>query len=484
MFINTTVGFLGVGQGLFVIGKTRLLPVDQQGRRVITWIYDCGSTSEGKIKAAIHSLQGPLHARSEIDFVVISHLDSDHIRGISELLKLFRIGKIFLPYQDLPQRLLWGIASLDEGITPQQFQRLVPLWTDPVAYIRNLADQADQTPEIVLVPSSEGRAPQVEPILRDTFTIDGGEPSMVTRGPGQAELDVTIDSNVRFLQEGTTVIWYGMWEFVPYVDPWYRDILLNLPADVRKKLDATVEQIIELSQVDDVTEDALWQLIQKLKKSLYVAISNSKAIQDRSTKVYAEDKNAISLMAYFGAVDPIREVALANVGKNFQDADTSSLPGFPFNIAVERGGILCTGDAALGDDRAVDQLVDYLSAKRIENIACYHVPHHGAKSNSSAYTGENTNAPINIFSADPKQRPYHPHRDAISHYRAWTPSKSGKPHQTICPLVNEGNFEADIWSAKSKYAARHLDLVVEANARGWELVDQEMRRIRKLWWWW
>ncbi len=84
--------FHPVGQGLFYTGSIK----DQD----FNFVYDCGTESKQEyIKNAIDNyISSFKNSDPEIDFVVISHLHRDHIKGLPYLAKKAHIKKIFLPY--------------------------------------------------------------------------------------------------------------------------------------------------------------------------------------------------------------------------------------------------------------------------------------------------------------------------------------------------------------------------------------------------
>lgn len=86
--------FRPVGQGLFYTGS--LLNYNYN------FVYDCGTENCQKIinqeilkykKEVVKYASKPL-----LDFVVISHLHNDHYSGLFELIKNFKVKKIYLPY--------------------------------------------------------------------------------------------------------------------------------------------------------------------------------------------------------------------------------------------------------------------------------------------------------------------------------------------------------------------------------------------------
>jgi hypothetical protein len=85
--------FHPVGQGLFYTGKIENL----------NFVFDCGSLGNNASTPG-HNLHRSINdylasnPNVKLDFLVISHLDSDHFNGIPHLLKNNSVKRVFLPY--------------------------------------------------------------------------------------------------------------------------------------------------------------------------------------------------------------------------------------------------------------------------------------------------------------------------------------------------------------------------------------------------
>ena len=108
-FIRVRQEFHAVGHGTFVAGVAWRR--DGCGT-VFRWVYDCGSKRTKRIATAIGDLP---HGFEQIDLLVISHFDDDHINGIEELIRTRRVCRLALPYLDFPQRLAQAASIEGQG---------------------------------------------------------------------------------------------------------------------------------------------------------------------------------------------------------------------------------------------------------------------------------------------------------------------------------------------------------------------------------
>src|SRR3546814_9614135 len=58
------------------------------------WVYDCGSNQKGALTREIAKVA----ANGEIDCLFLSHLDSDHVNGLDQLLGNVRVREVVVPY--------------------------------------------------------------------------------------------------------------------------------------------------------------------------------------------------------------------------------------------------------------------------------------------------------------------------------------------------------------------------------------------------
>ena len=83
--------FQPVGQGAFYTEQ-----FSKDDGEVFNMVYDCGSDSLD-IQSLSNVIKKSFPRKSVIDAVFISHFDSDHVNGLPELMRNFKVKKIFLP---------------------------------------------------------------------------------------------------------------------------------------------------------------------------------------------------------------------------------------------------------------------------------------------------------------------------------------------------------------------------------------------------
>lgn len=99
-----------VGQGIFSAQIIRGL-----GDSKYVCVYDCGSVSGAdNIPMYVNNLYEKLNPdrkdKAKIDLLVISHLDKDHVNGVSKLMEWFDIKKIVIPYMSKIEKIILALG--------------------------------------------------------------------------------------------------------------------------------------------------------------------------------------------------------------------------------------------------------------------------------------------------------------------------------------------------------------------------------------
>lgn len=103
--------FHGIGQGLFYSGKITL-ESNNMASILFNFIYDCGTLSQQKyLNKEISEYKLLNLQNNDIDLLVISHLHSDHVNGLNNLLENTNTKNVVLPYLNPFERILLSIYS-------------------------------------------------------------------------------------------------------------------------------------------------------------------------------------------------------------------------------------------------------------------------------------------------------------------------------------------------------------------------------------
>ncbi|MHC9002815.1 MBL fold metallo-hydrolase [Enterobacter adelaidei] len=116
------------------------------------WIYDCGSTSERVIDTQVKGL--PLWfgaGGQDIDMLVLSHFDDDHVNGLETLLDNHVVKKLVLPYIEWAQSIRDISVMGQKGTSPSValFQLNPARWLE-------IKNKENRIGEIVLVQGNGG----------------------------------------------------------------------------------------------------------------------------------------------------------------------------------------------------------------------------------------------------------------------------------------------------------------------------------------
>jgi beta-lactamase superfamily II metal-dependent hydrolase len=93
--------FHPVGQGAFYTERF----YDKCGKNVFNMVYDCGSSTKGQyLQNEIDKAFKDDAGKADIDLLFVSHFHHDHVNGIEELAKQYRIKQLAIPAPKLLNR--------------------------------------------------------------------------------------------------------------------------------------------------------------------------------------------------------------------------------------------------------------------------------------------------------------------------------------------------------------------------------------------
>ena len=313
----------------------------------------------------------------------MSHFDRDHVSGLVRLLKRSTVDALLLPYLPMWQRLS---LAFSEGIDTQQ--ALFGFFVNPVEYISRMGTNLEK---IIFVPGGSSEPPG-EPRIFDgpsptgdspwNLDADLGEP----RGSDQQE-DASIFSRtskigVEWLRPGGTLNVNRLWEFVPYNDA-------SLSPEAGKRFQTLIAR--HRSHL----------LSAKTDRSRARALADIKNAYDRAFGSSGLRRNLISLFLYSGALRP-------------EPARLFFLQSDRAITLSDRTGTLYTGDGYLNSSKRLLSVTEFLGKRRLRNLGCVQVMHHGSRSNWHEGVAAKLNPSLSVFSSDPDNRALrHPHAEVL-----------------------------------------------------------------------
>ena len=382
--------FWNVGQGLFSSGR-----IQMGDAPAFHWVYDCGTNSSPKLIQNAIQKYNQQENNADIDLLVLSHFDKDHISGVKELLKNGRkIKRWVVPYYPLWQRLV--IASFLE-IQPDDEEWA--FYQNPIQYFKTYFAEELKTTKFLLLPEKEIESEisiNLEPSNSDDVL------SFETTEKLSNEFDKS-EQNLHWLDPNKALLFRKgeeQFEFVLYNVPFH--LLAKVPTNLTA-FQKQVKQIIQSHRFNSTDPTPA------LKTLYSLAFGNG-----------SKNKNIISQYLY------IRNIKLPSfwgMGNNhIFDVSTDN----ENEIALipkdkTKNAILYTGDAFLNDLPLLTDLTQSLGAERMARIYCLQVPHHGSKHNWQQGLAKILSPSISVFSADSQRRKGHPHGEVLKDFAIYTP---------------------------------------------------------------
>ena len=119
-----------VGQGLFMSAEFRL-----NNKESYKLVYDCGCDhkNSSNLNASIRQLKNEFNGN--IDLLIISHFDFDHISGMKDLLDHMYLRKIILPYIDFGEMLMLLLDKKNN--VPENVNWYYEFLANPVQFLKS-----------------------------------------------------------------------------------------------------------------------------------------------------------------------------------------------------------------------------------------------------------------------------------------------------------------------------------------------------------
>lgn len=331
--------FHPVGQGCFYSGyiECKRIPFNM--------VYDCGTVSPRNfLTNEINKYKASL--KGDLDVLIISHFDEDHINGVFELLKGIICKNLIIPYYEPIERLLLAVEFDNDGSGGND--DYIEFLRNPVTYfleneynIERIIIVGRPNEESDKLPDPDNIAPDPEFDNIKGFILDAdfyaGYNDIEI---AEADRESTSNPKVKFLKKPYR-IQIPYWEFVFYLKQFDNKLLIQKVTDeingLVKRNRITILDLFDFDYLKDL-------------KEIYEKKFN--------------DLNNTSLVTYHGPTN-----------NNF-----IYWPKYYWVHCNEKNGTLLTGDISLKSKKSIQNLKNYYS-RYMERICFFQLPHHGAKAN-------------------------------------------------------------------------------------------------------
>lgn len=399
--------FWAVGQGLFSSGS-----ISNNNSEKFNWVYDCGAVKSARqyLNHSISKMRSELKDNEPIDLLVISHFDEDHISGLGDLLLGKKVKRLVIPYFPLWKRLILADMANIPFNSP-----LFRFYLNPIEYIlENFSDSFSEEGQILLLPETEEVHFPLNPDRRERIEFQDLNEKAIHH------------NKVKLLSKGYGYLHHNAIEFIFYNAPLSE--LKKYPSDFKQYKDE-IEKITQLQQYGKAETDQLKAICDK-----YFVRTNKKGKQN------SHDRNIISTFLYIGYIEhcdksyqfkQIQRVSLyesrklEGIGSPIHYAGNQSIYEILLpspEVKHSRNGILYTGDGSLKNQKQFEHLHLALGDKRMRNIFCFQVLHHGSRNNWQKGLADKIQPCISVFSADPNYANYrHPHAEVVKDFLPYSP---------------------------------------------------------------
>lgn len=257
--INTEFRFHPIGQGGFYAGK---LNRNIGSHKEFNFIYDCGSISERfYLDREVSFFKMRLH-NNKLDMLVLSHLDDDHVNGISQLLNGITCKHIFLPYLTPIQRLFVAIRHNQKDTL--NFIEFLEFLKSPHRYLLNI--EGAEIEEIVYVLGNEEgeypreNTPSEGPIItdEDEFNFDNSWENIPTSELSSDLLEIINTSEttkIVFKKGNNGLILNSIWEFYFYNELADNNIIEQYIKEVKVLCGLKPTDILTQSDLERILSD-------------------------------------------------------------------------------------------------------------------------------------------------------------------------------------------------------------------------------------
>lgn len=370
--------FHPAGHGTFFSGH---IWHDGQEAESFAWVYDCGSKRPSRIRGLVEEFAKREGAAHRLDVLCVSHFDSDHVSGLTQLLKNVSVDVLVLPYMTIKDRLLLASEISEEG--QPYAASVVAMTLDPLGFLasQGFAERIGRT-VFIRGDNQPSGGEGVEPVR----TLDVPPRGEASEGRFQWSTETgelkgygSVDGfNVELASHRTPLIAARVYELVFYNPVPAEDTLLR-----SKSLGDVVGQVSCIIEDYDLLKPG------PPKDGWVEALKHCYA---DNFGALPKQKNEISLCV-FGA--PLVKGPFKDCG---WFAQRDEMPARPLVAASRKNSILLTGDVVLNRQR-LRAIQVHLGDRRWNSLQLMQIPHHGSRNNWELGTAAHCAHDHSIFCA-------------------------------------------------------------------------------------
>ena len=395
---------------LAIVNKRRQHPVGQgffhsadiyvNGMPSVSYVYDCGSMERyaSQRKLQISQYLCSHSAPSKLDILFISHVHSDHISGVEQLLSHedgLQVDTIVLPLLNQTDRLIAFARSASEDWSSARNSFYKSFVTDPIDALSRFHPRqvifVEAGDRDIGAPDGGDRPlepPDGEPLAGPDELEDGptwklvgrGTVNRIDGGPGRQDSSATQQITQSIIPDNLAMLTrspHGDWLLAPFVDPTvvsHRTLFRN---ELAKQCGIPRRQI-----------EAWLQVTANVKSLLH---GNARCLR-AAYKAVSKDLNITSMCLYSG---PIRRR-----GNSSQDSYIGLFGSiYSHAYGTTRLGWLGTGDAALKHSRRQSDFLRHYG-ELLREVTTLTLPHHGSDHNFGAKLLAGTDPRVCVAAAD------------------------------------------------------------------------------------
>jgi hypothetical protein len=402
MKANVEFEFNNVGQGLFYTGE-----IDD-----FNFVYDCGSWNEVFLKSAIRAYKKRELQGKPLDLLIISHLDSDHVNGLNDLLHDAKANTVILPYFNPLERLILALQRIDLDEWYYDFL------ADPISFLierevkriiviggaeEGVGTFSDETPPPATMPP---------PPSEKSDRTDRGE-KMDIRLPHDQNLLEFLKKNeprIEKFTRGNIVQTRNHYGFIKVLGAWVFRFFNYKVSETKLSnfKDCLTKKNIDFSSLDSIIRIIKDACSRRKMKDCY--------------RLLNKNLNDTSLVVYHGPVSRYKGVFRIHsdfLGKSvfykyLNVMCLSPVPSYQLISTFSHLGQLLTGDISLNYKRKFGEFVKHYSTY-FDTVLIFQLPHHGAKRSwNTNILNEVKNCHLWISSSGFSNRYGHPHISVVS----------------------------------------------------------------------